>query len=80
MSQKVRVELNHSGIEALLKGAEVQEYVSGIASAKAQALGKGYAYDVYVAPTRAISSVYTETSEAYRDNLQNNTLLKAIGK
>ena len=40
--------------------------------------GDGYATDVYQAGTRVIASVYTETEEAMKDNLENNTLLKAV--
>ena len=40
--------------------------------------GDGYATDVYQAGSRVIASVYTETEEAMKDNLENNTLLKAV--
>lgn len=80
MSQKVQVELNQSGVLGLLKSEEVQNYIYGIASEKAREAGTGYEADKYTASTRVISSVFTGTSEAYRDNLRNNTLLKVIGK
>lgn len=38
----------------------------------------GDGYSVYVGPTRANVSVRTETDEAAQDNLDNNTLLKAM--
>ena len=33
----------------------------------------------YRAGTRVIASVFTDTDEAAQDNLDNNTLLKAVG-
>lgn len=38
----------------------------------------GDGYSVHVGPTRANVSVRTETDEAAQDNLDNNTLLKAM--
>ena len=50
-----------------------------VADQVAAKAGDGYATDVYQAGTRVIASVYTETEEAMKDNLDNNTLLKAVG-
>ena len=75
---KVKIELNRAGIGALLKSEEVRNCVKGIADQKAAQCGTGYASDSYVAGTRVIASVYTETAEAAKDNLENNTLLKAV--
>ena len=41
-------------------------------------LGTGYDCDVYDAGTRNVSSVFTVTEEAYKDNLENNTILGAL--
>ena len=40
----------------------------------------GYASDTYNAGSRVIAAAYTETEEAMEDNLENNTLLKAMGQ
>lgn len=78
MSQRVKVKLNYAGVGELLRSAEMKDCLAEIAAEKAAALGSGYGTDTYSAPTRVIASVFTETREAYQDNLQNNTLLKSL--
>jgi len=75
---KIQIELNYKGVGQLLKGKDMQDALGTITQAAAQAAGSGYASDVKVMGTRAISSVYTDTTRAARDNLKNNTLLKAV--
>lgn len=74
----LKVKLNYQGIGHLLKSQEMQDALESITRSAASAAGSGYAYDVKVMKTRAISSVYTETKKAARENLKNNTLLKAV--
>ena len=75
---KTRIELNYAGVGQLLRSGEMQTCVQEIASSRASALGAGYAFDTHQAGTRVIASVYTETLDAAKDNLQNNTLLKVV--
>ena len=75
---KIRVELNYAGVGELLKSQEIADTVKEVAEQVADRAGDGYATDVYQAGTRVIASVYTETEEAMKDNLENNTLLKAV--
>lgn len=77
--QKVRIELSDSGIRALLKSKEMSDHCAKIAHDTAQRAGDGYTTDTKQMSTRVIASVFTDTNEAYYDNLENNTLLKAIG-
>ena len=74
----VRIELNYAGVGQLLKSGEVESFIKNIADSKASALGAGYASDSYKAGTRVVASVYTDSIEAAKDNLKNNTLLKAV--
>ena len=76
---KVKIELNDAGFIELLKSQEITDAVKEVADQVAARAGDGYATDVYQAGTRVIASVYTETEEAMKDNLENNTLLKAVG-
>lgn len=75
---KFKFELNKAGVGELLKSEEMmticKEYADGI---RARA-GEGYETDTYVGKTRANAMVYPATKEAYMDNLENNTLLKAV--
>lgn len=73
-----KVVLNYAAVGALLKSAEMREAVYGIASKAAQAAGSGYDCDSKMLDTRVVASVYTDTKKAAKDNLENNTLLKAV--
>ena len=76
---KVEIELNSAGIQELLKSAEIQGYCEELARGVASRAGDGYEVSSMVGKTRVNASVYAATNEAYRDNLENNTLLKALG-
>lgn len=75
---KTRIEINYAGVGQLLRSEETQQFLQTLASERASALGAGYDSDTYKAGTRVIASVYTDTPEAARDNLKNNTLLKVV--
>lgn len=75
---KVRIELNYAGVGELLHSKEIAGAVKEVADQVAARAGEGYATDTYQAGTRVIASVYTETVEAMKNNLENNTLLKAV--
>lgn len=74
-----KFQLNYAGVGQLLKS----EMVVGALIANADKVKNraGSDYDVYRhGRTRSNVSVRTTTDEAYQDNLQNNTLLKALNK
>lgn len=50
------------------------EYATGIRNR----CGDGYTQDIYVGKNRANAMVSAETYQAKRDNLENNTILKAV--
>lgn len=75
---KSRIEINYAGVGQLLRSGETQAFLQQLASSRANVLGSGYATDTYQAGTRVIASVYTDSVEAAKDNLQNNTLLKVV--
>lgn len=75
-----KIELNSSGIRELLKSGEMSEAVSAVSSKIQVKCGSGYETDVYQTPSRVVSSVFTAEEKAVRDNLKNNTLLKAVSK
>ena len=76
----IKVELNHEAVGEMLKSSEMQELIKSYADEIAKRAGEGYASDTYNAGSRVIASAYTETQEAMEDNLENNTLLKAMGQ
>ena len=76
--KKAVIVLNRDQIGAMLKDAEMQSIVGGIAAGIASLAGEGYASDTKLMGTRVIASTYTETEAAYQDNLNNNTLLRSL--
>lgn len=70
--------LNYSGVGQLLKSAEMQKVLEEKATAVKNRCGDGYGQDIYVGKNRANAMVYAETFEAKRDNMKNNTILKAV--
>ena len=77
MSSDFRFELNSAGVRELLKSPGIQNALVAHASAVKNRAGDGY--DVFVGSTRANVSVRTVSESAAKDNLRNNTLLKAMG-
>lgn len=75
----VRVELDTDSVRALMQSPEMQSILLETADEIRDRCGEGYASDCIIMETRAISSVYTENYTAMRDNLKNNTILKAMG-
>lgn len=78
MSDKVRIELNSEGVRELLRSPGIAAACQAQASAIAGRAGEGYRVSTYIGVNRANASVITETDAAIRDNMKNNTLLKAV--
>lgn len=76
---KVKIELNSAGIMEMLKSQEMQDLLEEHAAQIAGRCGEGYEHDVHLTAGRAVASAYTATPAAVRDNLDNNTLLRALG-
>ena len=75
---KTKIVLNSAGVRAMLQSPEMQAMLSERAQAIAERAGNGYETDVFVGKTRANASVFASTEDAMKDNLDNNTLLKAV--
>lgn len=73
---KMQFQLNYEGVGQLLKSAEMVSILESYANGIATRAGDGYS--VHIGPNRANVSVRTDTDEAAQDNLDNNTLLKAV--
>jgi hypothetical protein len=78
VSNNIRVELNSDGVRELLKSPEMMGLCKNIANGIAGRAGDGYMVTTYTGTNRVNASVYAVTEEARRDNLKNNTLLKAV--
>ena len=75
---KYRIELNSDGVRELLQSPEMAAICQSLANGIASRAGTGYAVSVYTGKTRVNASVKAVTEEAWKDNLKNNTLLKAV--
>lgn len=78
MGKKVEIKLNSAGVRELLRSAEMRNICLGHAQAIAGRAGSGYATDTMTGTNRVNASVFQATVEATRDNMKNNTLLKAV--
>ena len=77
---KVKMELNSSGIRQLLKSEEMGQMLKQQAEQVRARCGSGYSTDLYQASSRVIAGVFAETAEAAKQNSRENTLLKALGR
>lgn len=84
MSNQVRFKLDINGLREIMKSGPMQEQlqeagndVASIASGAAMASGAAYNADVVTGTYVAIGRVHAN-DEAYRENLTNNSLLKAL--
>lgn len=73
-----KIELNRSGVRALLRSDETKAMLAKMASAAAARCGDGYQSGSYVMPTRAVARVSAVSVNARKNNLKNNTILKAL--
>lgn len=76
---KVEIKLNRAGVRELLRSQEMGAIVREHADAVAGRAGGGYKVTVFTGKNRVNASVKATTTAARRDNLKNNTLLKAVG-
>ena len=78
MAKKVEVKLNMPGLNALMKGSEIQGHLKSAADAVTRIAGEGYGSRVHVASYVAIANVYPMSDESAVENSGNNVLLKAL--
>lgn len=74
----IEFKLNPKGVGELLKCEELQDYMQSIGEGVASRAGEGYAADTRAGKKRAHTFVKAVTKEAYFENLNENTLLKAL--
>lgn len=75
---KYKFKLDKKGVRNLLKGESMQDLLNEKAGKVQASCGAGYKSDSYVGRNRANAMVYADTYKAKRDNLKNNTILKAL--
>lgn len=75
---KFKFVLNRAGVRALMQSTEMQSILKDKANNALNSLGEGYKSDIHVGKNRANAMVYADTYQAKRDNLKNNSILKAV--
>lgn len=74
----VRIELNESAVRDLMRSPEIQRELEAAAETVMSRLPDGYSKDIYTGKTRSNVAIWPSTEEARKDNLKNDTLLKAV--
>ena len=78
MDDNIRVSLSYEGIGRLMKGDGVKNEMLRRADLIQQRCGDGYIAGSHQTGQRAAATVRAYSREANQDNLDNNTLLKAL--
>lgn len=79
MSKKDIFIVNNAGVREMLHWESVQELCNGLADKVASNAGTGYVVRGRNYPRRYGAAVVALSKRAKRDNMKNNTLLKALG-
>lgn len=75
---KVKVSLNRAGVRELLQSEEMKSICMNYANNALSRLPDGYEVTVHIGTNRVNAEVKAETFAARRDNLKNNSILKAV--
>lgn len=75
---KVKVVLNKKGVRELLRSQQMMDVCSSYAKNAVARLGNGYKVSNRVGKNRVNSSIRTVTKEAVQENMDKNTILKAL--
>lgn len=78
MANQLKVELNIEGVRSLLKSSEMKSICEEHARTITNRAGSGYETSSYVGINRVNASVIAATYQAKKDNMENNTLIKAV--
>lgn len=74
----IKVKLKKGNVRKYLKSEDMQALVKHHADQIAARCGSEYEADTYVGTNRVNSMVKAKTVKAIKDNLKNNTILKAV--
>ena len=77
---KNTLRLNYDTVRQMLNSKELVDALTKLAEQKKDTLGVGYAIAQQKTKDRVRILIKTDSEKAVQDNLDNNTLLKAVGK
>lgn len=75
---KMTIRLDRAGVRELLRSEEAVEICESYANRAVAQLGEGYEVTTFRGRNRANASVKAESPKAVKENLKNNTILKAV--
>lgn len=75
---KVRIELIQAGLFELMNSGPITAQLESLGEAAMGRLGEGYEISTFHGATRANVGIRAATSETYRDQIENNTIIKAV--
>lgn len=75
---KVEIKLNSEGVRALLRSEEMKAECEKRANEAVGRLGPGYEVTTYTGKNRVNASIHAESYQARQDNMENNSILKAL--
>lgn len=75
---KAKIVLNRAGVREMLRSNEMLGICKEYADHAVNRLGSGYEVTTYTGKNRVNAAVETATYRAMRDNMQNNSILKAL--
>lgn len=75
---KVRFELNREGVRELLKSKEMMDICQEYANNALGKLGDGYEVTTHTGTNRVNAQVAAVTYAAKKENLSDNTIIKAV--
>lgn len=78
MAEKVKFQLNRAGVRELLSSSEMEQICMSYAGNALSRLGAGYEVGSYHGKNRVNAEVRAESFQAKRENLKNNSILKAV--
>lgn len=75
---KVRIELNPAGVREFLRSDDMMAVCRDHANDTVASLGDGYEVNTYTGRNRVNAEVAAVSYAAKKDNLENNTILRAL--
>lgn len=78
MAKKVKVVLNRSGVREMLRSDEMVQICREYADAAQSRLGEGHEVTCRKGKNRANAEVAAVSRKAKKENVKNNTIMKAV--
>lgn len=75
---KIKIQLNLDGLFELMNSPEITETLEELGNTAMSRLGEGYEISTFHGATRANVGIRAATQGTWQDQLENNTIMKAV--